>query len=70
VRRRAAYAGLALGRGVDPESLAILQQRMGQRIEFEGDGAETMQVGPRGLHSSTFQLILSRFGHTSPCPLV
>ena len=32
---------------MDPESLAILQQRMGQRIEFEGDGAETMQVGPR-----------------------
>jgi len=22
----------------------------------------------RGLHSSTFQLILSRFGHTSRCP--
>ena len=47
MRRRAACAGSALGRGVDPESLAILQQRMGQRIEFEGDGAETMQVGPR-----------------------
>ena len=25
--------------GVDPESLAILQQRLGQRIELEGDGA-------------------------------
>jgi len=24
----------------------------------------------RGLHSSTFQLYLSRFGHTSPCPTV
>ena len=24
----------------------------------------------RGLHSSTFQLNLSRFGHTSPCPPV
>ena len=24
----------------------------------------------RGLHSSTFQLNLSRFGHTSPCPAV
>ena len=27
-------------------------------------------VGGRGLHSSTFQLNLSRFGHTSPCPPV
>jgi len=24
----------------------------------------------RGLHSSTFQLNLGRFGHTSPCPPV
>jgi hypothetical protein len=24
----------------------------------------------RGLHSSTFQLSLSRFGHTFPCPPV
>ena len=24
----------------------------------------------RGLHSSTFQLNLSRFGHTYPCPPV
>ena len=24
----------------------------------------------RGLHSTTFQLNLSRFGHTSPCPPV
>jgi len=24
----------------------------------------------RGLHSSTFQINLSRFGHTSPCPPV
>jgi hypothetical protein len=28
-----------------------------------------MQLG-RGLHSSTFQLNLSHFGHTSPCPPV
>ena len=27
-------------------------------------------VAGRGLHSSTFQLNLSRFGHTSPCPPV
>jgi hypothetical protein len=28
--------------GVDPESLAILQQRLGQRIELEGDGAQRL----------------------------
>ena len=28
--------------GVDPESLAILQQRLGQRIELEGDGASRL----------------------------
>lgn len=28
--------------GVDPESLAILQQRLGQRIQLEGDGAERL----------------------------
>jgi len=27
-------------------------------------------IDGRGLHSSTFQLNLSRFGHTSPCPPV
>jgi hypothetical protein len=28
------------------------------------------QGGGRGLHSLTFHLNLSRFGHTSPCPPV
>ena len=28
--------------GVDPESLAILQQRLGQRIDLEGEGAERL----------------------------
>lgn len=30
------------GSGVDPESLAILQQRLGQRIDLEGEGAERL----------------------------
>jgi hypothetical protein len=30
----------------------------------------TCTMSGRGLHSSTFQLTLSRFGHTSPCPPV
>lgn len=30
--------------GVDPESLAILQQRLGQRIELEGDGAAQLNA--------------------------
>jgi hypothetical protein len=29
-----------------------------------------LQPPGRGLHSSTFQLNLSRVGHTSPCPPV
>jgi hexosaminidase len=29
-----------------------------------------IDVPGRGLHSSTFQLYLRRFGHTSPCPSV
>ena len=28
--------------GIDPESLAILQQKLGQRIELEGQGAESL----------------------------
>jgi len=40
--------------------------------QFQGGGRDE---GPRrgmgrGLHSSTSQLNLSRFGHTSPCPPV
>jgi hypothetical protein len=30
--------------GIDPESLAILQQRLGQRIELEGSGAEALNA--------------------------
>jgi hypothetical protein len=30
-------------------------------------GVERARVAGRGLHSSTFQLNLSRFGHTCPC---
>jgi len=30
--------------GVDPESLAILQQRLGQRIQLEGDGADRLNA--------------------------
>ena len=53
-RRRPNHAGKALayfddssdfgggGSGVDPESLAILQQRLGQRIDLEGEGAERL----------------------------
>ena len=33
-------------------------------------GDVAIQVSGRGLHSSTFQLNLSRFCHTSPCPPV
>ena len=53
-RRRPNHAGKCLayfddssdfgggGSGVDPESLAILQQRLGQRIDLEGEGAERL----------------------------
>ena len=34
------------------------------------DGVLVAKVGGRGLHSSTFQLNLSRVGHTSPSPPV
>jgi hypothetical protein len=37
--------------------------RGGAGVHVQGDGG-------RGLHSSTFQLNLGRFGHTSPCPPV
>jgi hypothetical protein len=36
---------------------------------FSLPGAAEGTAG-RGLHSSTFQLNLSPFGHTSPCPPV
>ena len=38
-RARARGALVVRASGVDPESLAILQQRLGQRIELEGQGA-------------------------------
>ena len=34
------------------------------------DSNVNYNVDGRGLHSSTSQLNLSRFGHTSPCPPV
>jgi len=48
-------------------------------FEKEGNAKPNMEAGPvvftiaatgRGLHSSTFKLNQSRFGHTSPCPPV
>jgi hypothetical protein len=48
-------------------------------VEVEGYATELQHGGQfmpmavmpgRALHSSTFQLNLSRFGHTSPCPPV
>mmetsp|Transcript_27682 Transcript_27682/g.44357 ORF Transcript_27682/g.44357 Transcript_27682/m.44357 type:complete len:329 (+) Transcript_27682:202-1188(+) len=43
--RRAAGRGLRVSAGgVDPESLAILQQRLGQRIQLEGAGAERLNA--------------------------
>ena len=41
-RARARGALVVRASGVDPESLAILQQRLGQRIELEGQGAEQL----------------------------
>ena len=38
-QRSRQYTLVPRASGVDPESLAILQQRLGQRIELEGDGA-------------------------------
>ena len=35
-------ASVVRASGVDPESLAILQQKLGQRIELEGQGAESL----------------------------
>jgi len=37
---------------------------------FPGREVEFTSVSGRGSHSSTSQLNLSRFGHTSPCPPV
>jgi hypothetical protein len=41
-RRRASHVARA---DVDPQSLAILQQKLGQRITFEGAGAENLNKG-------------------------
>jgi hypothetical protein len=38
--------------------------------ETEYQNMDHAQELGRGLHSSTFQLNLIRFGHTSPCPPV
>jgi hypothetical protein len=38
------------------------------QVELCKELVQWAKVGPRGLHSSTFQLNLSRFGHTSLCP--
>ena len=35
-------ASVVRASGIDPESLAILQQKLGQRIELEGQGAESL----------------------------
>jgi len=35
-------------------------------VAYVDDGV-TLRAAGRGLHSSTFQLNLSRFGHNSPC---
>jgi hypothetical protein len=45
-------------------SQAKMEQLTSESLTMHDDA-----VG-RGLHSSTFQLNLSRVGHTSPCPPV
>jgi len=42
VPHRRASSSVVRASGIDPESLAILQQRLGQRIELEGQGAEAL----------------------------
>ena len=49
--------------------LGVLSTSIAALIEFTKVLVK-LEEGGRGLHSSTFQLNLSRFGHTSPCPPV
>ena len=43
--RGRARRGIVARADVDPESLAILQEKLGQRITFEGSGAEQLNKG-------------------------
>ena len=56
------------------DAICMLLLRKGAAMDVTDDGGVTPLMlaasGGRGLHSFTFQLNLSRFGHTSPCPPV
>jgi len=60
------------GAGGPAASIALpgAPQRVRVSAERGAGGAGAGLVRGRGLHSSTFQVNLSRFGHTSACPAV
>ena len=60
------------GRSVGPASVALSHRNLPENCADVWEVAAGIAASPatRGLHSSTFQLNLSRFGHTSPCPPV
>jgi hypothetical protein len=45
-------------------------QKMHPKMQTWDSPASALLFPGRGLHSSSFQLNLSLFGHTSPCPPV
>ena len=59
-----------LGAGRDIPKSAYFKLRPCSAGGREANGGGGRGLEGRGLHRSTFQLNLSRFGHTSPCPPV
>ena len=56
--------GLNITDRVGPSGVTVLQELVAAIKDA------VLLLAGRGLHSSTSQLILSRFRHTSPCPPV
>jgi len=64
---------LQLGGGSDGPCInitVVLPSAPAKELEHLKAHEGVMRVEGRSLHSSTSQLNLSRFGHTSPCPPV
>ena len=72
--RRALAVGKSLSRGhVIPDGLGTAKPfgvSNGVLEKNEQSQVKELVFPAGGQHSSTFQLNLSRFGHTSPCPPV
>jgi E3 ubiquitin-protein ligase UBR4 len=70
VWRKALTAGDAAARDDDAQNggRGGLRHHLDDDDEDGDDYDEDIRGGGRGLHSSTFRLNVSHFGHTSPCP--